>query len=130
MSENNLPCPGACLKALYQTSMGSVYQCNQKNCYWLEFQGEMTPFKVSDFLYFKKHVDRINLDALLLDTSPSADFTALMPLQTNRCFLLTVQEIIKLRELLDGAKFMIELNSLMHSLQCGTLSEALFEIPS
>jgi len=124
-----MPCPLARLDALYQTPYGAVFQCNHKNCYWIDFQGEMTAFKVFDFLRFKKHVDAIDIDALLLDASPSADYTAIMPLQTNRCFLLSVKEVLQLRELLDGAKFTIELNSLIHSLQCGTLSDALYSTP-
>lgn len=126
----NLPCPAARLNALYQNSFGAVYQCNQKNCYWLEFRGEMTAFKVLEFLRFKKYVDQINIDSLLLDASPASDFVAIMPHQTQRCFLLTIPEIIQLRALLDGAKFMIELNSMIQSLQCGTLSEALTEMAS
>ena len=101
------------LNELFKTQYGSVYQCGKNNCYWLEFKGESSSFKVSDFLRFKKNVDSIDLDTLLIDPSRSADYTILMPYRCNRCFLLTAVDIVNLRELLAGARFMIELNSLL-----------------
>ena len=92
---------------------GAVYQCSKKNCYWLEFKGERSSFKVTDFLRFKEEVDGIDIDSLLTNPSRSADFTILMPYRCNRCFLLTALDILNLRDLLAGARFMIELNSLL-----------------
>ncbi len=73
-------CPLANFEEIFQTEDGAVYQCSRKNCYWLDFQGSTTAFKVRDFFAFKKRVD-------------------------------AVQDILKLKEVLSGAKFMIELNS-------------------
>lgn|SRR5690606_5784861 len=100
---------------VYGTAYGSVTQCNQRNCYLLEFGGERTRFKVGDFLSFKKKIDRIDLEAMLTDPSPGADYAVVMAVGTGRCFLLSVTEVIALRELLNGAKFMIELNCLIRS---------------
>jgi hypothetical protein len=101
------------LNELFKSEHGAVYQCSKNNCYWLEFKGEASSFKVADFLRFKRNVDSIDLDTLLTDPSRSADYTILMPYRCNRCFLLTAIDIISLRELLAGARFMIELNSLL-----------------
>lgn len=100
---------------LYRTEVGAVLQCNRQNCYLLNFAGETTAFRVNDFLSFKRKVDSIDLEFMLTDTSPGSDFAVIMPHRVSRCFLLTVEDVLSLRELLDGAKFIIELNCMLHS---------------
>jgi len=104
-------CPLANFEEIYQTENAAVYQCSRKNCYWLDFQGSTTAFNVRDFFAFKKRIDSINIEKMLIDSSRSADFEIIMPFRTDSIFILTVDEIIKLSEVLAGAKFMIELNS-------------------
>lgn len=103
-------CPLAQVEEVFATAHGAVYQCSRSNCYWLEFQGNTTAFRISDFLLFKKRIDIIDLDAMLVDSRRSNDFEIIMPFRTERCFVLDVQDILRLREILDGAKFVIQLN--------------------
>ncbi len=110
-----MSCPLAKLEEVFSTQYGAVYQCSNKNCYWLEFAGSRTPFKVADFLRFKTQVDAIDLTRMLSDVSRGSDYTILMPFRSERCFALTVEEVVHLRELLKGARFMIELNSVIQS---------------
>lgn len=109
-------CPLANVEEVFQTGVGAVYQCSRQNCYWLEFQGTTTSFSVSDFFSFKKRIDAIDVASMLCDTSRSADFELIMPYRTDRCFILSVQDILDLREILSGAKFMIELNGEIRSI--------------
>ncbi|WP_134091232.1 DUF6686 family protein [Olivibacter sp. XZL3] len=102
-------CGLASLEEIYRTEHGAVLQCSNKNCYWLEFAGDCTPFKVADFLNFRKQVADIAVDELLYAPASSADLTILMPFRSQRCFVLTVTEVLRLKELLQGAKFMMEL---------------------
>lgn len=104
-------CPLANVEEVFQTRRGAVYQCSRKNCYWLEFDNTTTAFKVSDFFLFKKRIDAINVESMLTDASRTSDFEIIMPHRTERCFILSVPDILDLREILAGAKFMIELNS-------------------
>lgn len=108
-----MDCPITNFVEVFSTAYGAVFQCNNRNCYWLEFANSRTPFRVSDFLKFKRDIDRIDVSGLLGDCSRSADLTIIMPQYTERCYLLCVQDILRLREILDGAKFMIELNSMV-----------------
>ena len=108
---NNTICPLTHVEEVFKTETGAIYQCSRKNCYWMEFSGSTTSFSVSDFFKFKKTIDAIDIEEMLTDTARSSDFTLVMPYRTERCFLLAVQDILNLRDLLDGAKFMIELNS-------------------
>lgn len=109
----NTICPLTNVEEVYKTEAGAIYQCSRKNCYWLEFGGTTTSFSVSDFLKFKKSIDGINIESMLTDTARSSDFTLVMPFRTERCYLLDVQAVLNLREVLDGAKFMMELNSVI-----------------
>jgi len=104
-------CPLAQVEEVYKTTHGAVYQCSRKNCYWLEFQQTTTAFKISDFFLFKKRIDAMDIARMLADTSRAADFEMIMPHRTERCFILSIQDILNLKDILAGAKFMIELNS-------------------
>jgi len=108
-------CPLRNVEEIFRTERGAVYQCSRKNCYWLEYGITTTAFRVSDFRLFKKHIDSIDVERMLTDVSPGADVEVVMPPGTERCFLLTVRDILALREILSGAKFMIELNSEIRS---------------
>lgn len=101
------------ISEVFKNEHGAVYQCNVNNCYWLDFKGEQTSFKVNDFLRFKESIDQLDVEAMLVSADRSADFTLLMPFRSNRCFLLTALEVVNLRELLSAARFMIELNSVL-----------------
>lgn len=109
-------CPLANVEEVFKTSEGAVYQCSRKNCYWLEFQNTTTSFSVSDFFKFKKRIDSVDIEKMICDSSRSADVEIVMPFRTERCFVLTVSDILNLREILDGAKFVIELNGQIKSI--------------
>ena len=109
-------CPLANVEEVYKTSHGAVYQCSRKNCYWLDFQGSTTSFKVSDFFVFKRSIDQVDIEAMLSNSARSFDFEVIMPFRTERCFLLSVEDVLNLRELLAGAKFMLELNGQIRSI--------------
>jgi hypothetical protein len=106
-------CELARLEEIVKTEYGAVYQCGRQNCYWLDFAGQWTAFAVRDFLSFKQQVADVDLDAMLMDGSRSADFVVLMPQGCQRCFLLSASEVIRLRELLEEAYFSMQLNSFL-----------------
>ncbi len=104
-------CPLANVEEVFKTEKGAVYQCSRKNRYWLDFANTSTSFTVSDFFSFKKRIDEIDIEAMLNDSSRNSDFEMIMPFRTDRCFILSVEDILNLREVLSGAKFMLELNT-------------------
>lgn len=108
-------CPLTNVEEVFTTVHGAVYQCSRKNCYWLDFQNTTTSFKVGDFFFFKKCIDKIDVEKMICDSSRSSDFEIVMPFRTDRCFLLTIEDILNLREILAGAKFVLELNGEIRS---------------
>ncbi len=109
-------CPLANVEEVFKTDCGAVYQDSRKNRYWLEFQQTTTSFTVVDFFNFKKRIDAIDIKSMLTDSSRSSDFEIIMPFRTERCFILSVEDILNLREILSGAKFVIELNGQVKSI--------------
>ncbi|MGV3639585.1 MAG: DUF6686 family protein [Adhaeribacter sp.] len=101
------------LVEIFQTAQGSVYQCNRRNRFLVEFAGGISAFNVHDFLAFKSYVDTIDLEEMARNTCRIADVVVLMPPRTERCFVLMLTDVLHLRELLEGAKFMLKLNSMV-----------------
>jgi len=115
-------CPLANVEEVFKTAHGAFYQCSRKNCYWLEFKNNTTAFRVSDFLLFKKKIDQINIESMLNNAGRTYDYEIIMPFRSERCFILNVTEILQLREILAGAKFMITLNSQIKDCLRGNMS--------
>ncbi|MDB5263757.1 MAG: hypothetical protein JWQ14_3040 [Adhaeribacter sp.] len=102
------------LEEIFRTPHGAVYQCNRANCFWLEFAGGISAFKASDFLHLKKQVEQIDVPEMVQNTARMADIVILNPFRSERCFVLTVTDVLNLRELLQGAKVMLDLNSMLY----------------
>lgn len=98
---------------IFRTAHGAVYQCNRHNCFIVEFSGGSSPFKVHDFLSLKQYLDAIDIQAMAQDISRVADVTILMPPRSERCFVLTLTDVLNFRELLQGARVMLQLNSMV-----------------
>jgi len=101
-------------KEIFRTDHGCVYQCDKKRCFFVDFAGSMTEYKFPCFLALKKLVDRIDVEAMALNPSHASDVEIISPCGCERVYVLTLPEIIAFRELLAGAKVMLQLNSILH----------------
>lgn len=109
-------------KEIYSTAHGCVYQCDKKRCFAIDFGGDVTEFKFPCFLALKRQVDLIDLEPMVADPSNSSDIEIISPCGSERCFVLTLSELIEFKELLSGARVMLQLNSIIH--------ERLYRIPA
>ncbi|MBC7913663.1 MAG: hypothetical protein H7Y07_06025 [Pyrinomonadaceae bacterium] len=103
------------LTEIFGTEHGSVYQCNKTNCYILEYSGKTCSFKPANFLDFVKQLLNIDLESLIFSKSAVTDVLVLMPPYCNRSFVLTLTDILQLRELVCGAKFNLYLYSTLNT---------------
>jgi len=99
---------------IFRTAAGVVYQCNRNNCLWLEFAGGVSAFKVHELLQLKKKVEQIDVAEMARNTARTADVVILNIHRSERIFVLTLTDVLNLRELLQGAKVMLNLNSIIH----------------
>lgn len=102
------------LKEIFSTPHGVVYQCDGKRCFSVDFGGYITEFKFPCFLALKNLVDSIDLDAMVLNPDPASDIEIINPCGSERCYVLTFSQLLEFRELLAGAKVMLQLNSILH----------------
>jgi len=104
---------------VFNTVHGAVYQCNLKNAFCLEFGNSRSFFKIHDFLNFIKKINSIDVEDMARNTARNADIAIVMPHYTERCFVLTITDILNLRDILNGAKFTLQLNSMLR--ECMTV---------
>ena len=101
-------------KEIFRTPNGCVYQSDKKGCFAVDFGGYMTEYKFPCFLALKKLVDSVDILAMVLNPSKSSDIEILSPCGSERCYVLTLPELLEFKELLAGARVMLQLNSILH----------------
>lgn len=113
--ESNVP---ASYQEVFSTDKGVVYQCDQTNRLILSFWGTSTPFSARDFVQFRRLVNTVNIHQMALSTDAADEIEILALHGLERCYVLTLCEVIHLRELLSGATLMLELNSILRERGC------------
>ena len=99
---------------VFGTEKGALIQDDSCRQFILEFQGKRTYFKISEFLNFKKKLDQIDLAQLFLEEGKGMDVQILHQQGRDEIFVLTLCELVALKEIFHGAKTMLELNSILH----------------
>ncbi|MBD2751638.1 hypothetical protein [Spirosoma validum] len=107
---------------VFRTDRGVVYQCDASNRLILEFWDTHTQLSARDFAQFRRMVETVDIRQMALSTAAEHDVEILTPPRSERCYVLTLCEVVHLRELLTGAKLMLELNAMLRECGC-TLSE-------
>jgi hypothetical protein len=101
------------LKEVFSTTSGCVYQCDKSLCFMVDFAGYLTTYKVPCFFALKKLVDKIDLVSMALNPDSSSDVEIINPCGCERVYVLSLQQAAEFKELLSGARVMMELNSIL-----------------
>jgi len=112
---SNVP---AAYQEVFRTDKGAVYQCDATNRLILEFWETHTPMSARDFAHLRRMVQTINVRQMAMSTDSAYDIEILTLPRSERCYVLTLCEVIHLRELLNGANLMLELNSILRERGC------------
>ncbi|UOX34459.1 hypothetical protein LXD69_02865 [Flavobacterium sediminilitoris] len=99
---------------LFKSKNGYSYQCDITNSIVINFGGITSKYKVQDFLIFQRKVNSVNILDMLYDLSDTCDFKLIEATQKKFSRNLTICEIVQLRELLNGTKFTLVLNSMLN----------------
>ena len=102
-----------CLTEIFRTENGCVFQCDEQQRFFVEFSGIRTAFKVQGLFKLKRMIDAIDIEAMVQNPCRVADFEIVHLPGCERCFVLTLTDILKLKDLLSGAAVMLELNSIL-----------------
>lgn len=63
-------------------------------------------------------VNTVDVRQMALSTESAYDVEVLTPPRSERCYVLTLCEVVHLRELLNGSQLMLELNSMLRECGC------------
>lgn len=99
---------------LFESKNGYSYQCDKTNSIVINFSGITSKYKIQDFLIFQRKVNSVNILDMLYDLSDKCDFKLIETTQKKFSRNLTICEIVQLRELLNGIKFALVLNSMLN----------------
>ncbi len=99
---------------LYRTAKGTTWQCDLTNRIHLHFGEAEIAFKMRDFSAFQRKIQAVDIHQRLYDLSDECDFELVEAPQQDLSLQLTLCDLIQLRELLDGTKFALRLNTLLH----------------
>lgn len=102
------------LTEVFTTNAGGIYQSDSESCWYVNFAGKLNRFDYRCLLKLKKSVYNIDVDAILLKSGKSADIEIVFICACDHSYVLTVLEIIALRELIQGAFAMLELNHIIY----------------
>jgi hypothetical protein len=99
---------------LFRTSKGRSWQCDLTNRVYVQFNETETSFRIPDFFSFCKKVNSVNIHEMIYNLNDEFDYGHIEAPQNGLAMELTLCEIIQLRELLEGTRFTLKLNSLLH----------------
>lgn len=105
--------PAIHFEEVFSTAKGAIYQCDSERCWYIDFAGKLARFDYQNFLKLKKAVYQLDIEKLLLDSTKAPDLEIIFICACDHCYVLSLLEIISLKELLQGAFVMLELNHII-----------------
>jgi hypothetical protein len=99
---------------LYANAKGAAYQCDASNRILVQFGDARVAFRINDFLTFKQKVDSVDIHTMIFNTDDAYDLEVIDAPRTDHLFVLNLCDLIALRDLLAGARFALDLNTLLH----------------
>jgi|SRR6185312_1152188 len=99
---------------VFSTSKGSVYQNDKTRKWEVDFAGKRADFDYRCLLKLRDGIYRIDIEDKLLNHAAAADVEIIFICACDHTYVLSLLEVIALRELLEGTFAMLELNSIIH----------------
>ena len=97
---------------VFETSVNSVTQCDRSEKFVLHFLAQPIELKLCELIALKRKIENIDLATLVSSQGP--DIEVLYLSNQHPLLLLSIYEVLELRDLLTGTFTMLELNSLIH----------------
>lgn len=98
---------------VFSTAHGAIYQSDKLNCLYVDFGQKFARFNYKQLEKLKSTIEEIDIEALLLNTA-RANYEIITFGGCEHIYLLSAVEIVKLKELLQGAFTMFKLNHLIN----------------
>lgn len=111
--QNLVVLPSINFTEVFNTKNGAIYQSDSENCWYIDFAGKLARFDYRNLLKLKKAVYHIDIEDLLLNSTKAPDLEIIFICACDHCYVLSILEIIALKELLQGTFVMLELNHII-----------------
>jgi hypothetical protein len=98
---------------VFSTQAGAVYQSDAERCWYVDFAGKVAKFDYRCLLKLKKAVYNVDIEAKLLETSKDPDIEIIFICACDHTYILTLLQIISLKEILEGTFVMLQLNQIL-----------------
>ena len=98
---------------VFSTKNGAVYQCDAERCWYVDFAGKAAKFDYRCLLKLKKAVYNVDIEAKLLNSSKDPDVEIIFICACDHTYILTLLQIIALKEILEGTFVMLQLNNII-----------------
>lgn len=112
--QQTLSLPAVHFTEVFSTGNGAIYQCDQEQCWYIDFGGKLARFDYRNFLKLKKAVNQIDIGQRLLESGQAPDVEIIFICACDHCYVLSLLQVIQLKELLDGTFTMLELNHILY----------------
>lgn len=120
--QQTLTLPSINFTEVFSTKNGAIYQSDSEGCWYIDFAGKLARFDYRNLLKLRKAVYQIDIEDLLLNSAKSADLEIIFICACDHCYVLSLIQIIKMKELIQGAFTMLELNHIifdrLHRITC------------
>lgn len=107
--------PAQILTEVFTTANGAIYQHDADRCWYVDFGGKNARFDYRCLLKLRDAVYRVDIETRLLDSTLSPDVEIIFICACDHCYVLSLAQIIALKEILQGAFVMLELNQIIHN---------------
>ena len=97
---------------VFETKGTSVSQCDRSEKFFLHFLAQPIELKLCELIGLRRKIEKIDLTALVSSQGPDVEVLYLS--HQHPILVLSIYEILELREVLTGTFTMLELNSLIH----------------
>ncbi|RZJ99228.1 MAG: hypothetical protein EOO43_27160 [Flavobacterium sp.] len=106
--------PVATFEEVFANNSGAIFQSDSEKCWYIDFAGKLARFDYRNLLKLKKAVYQIDIEGKLLSSDKSADVEIIFICACDHSYVLSLLELIKLKELLQGTFVMLELNHIIY----------------
>lgn len=98
---------------LFSSKFGSVNQNFLERKLEVSFSDRTFKMCITDFLLQRARINAIKIDKLLFDLSDEADYFRFSLPKSSIALDITIEELIQLKDLLNGAMYMLELQTIL-----------------
>jgi len=98
---------------VFSTRQGAVFQSDSEYCWYIDFAGKLARFDYRNLLKLRQAINNIDIEQILLNSGKTPDVEIIFICACDHCYVLSLLEVIAMKDLLSGTFVMLELNHII-----------------